>query len=75
MTVCGRAVPAPKTPYQLLVVAADGLSRLAEGALLLAEFPFWGLFVPAGHLPEDNQALFYQVGHETFLLGPAGSDG
>lgn len=71
------AAPTPTpAPYHPPGVVADRLSRLAGGTLFGVKFPFWGLLGPAGHFPEDHQALLHQVGHQTFLLGRrAGPDG
>lgn len=65
--------PPPGTPHLLPVEATDGLSRLAEGLLSLAEFPCRDQVVPAGHALEDHQALLHQVGHCAVLLRRAGS--
>lgn len=65
--------PPPGTPHLLPVEATNGLSRLAEGLLSLAEFPRRDQVVPAGHTLKNHQALLHQVGHRAVLPRRAGS--
>lgn len=66
-----RASPAPA--YHPLVVAADGLGRLAQGALFAVHFPLRGPLVPAGHALEGHQAPAHLGGRQTVLLRHTGS--